>query len=214
MTNDPIARLAAANPVPTGAPFRPPPPSALRAPRVALALAVAVAVAIPAVAFAGRLGDLFGLSNGGTPVATATLDLSRDTNLSEAMQELGFPSTLQRLGSLNGVDFYAARRADGDYCFAIESAVAKGVGCDLNGTFPSAAQPVMAFPPLEQLAGYAADGVATVAGVDASGHTVVSAPVSNNLFAAATPGPFPTVVALQALDAQGHVLSTWRVPGR
>jgi hypothetical protein len=72
----------------------------------------------------------------------------------------------------------------------------------------------MAFPPLEQLAGYAADGVATVAGVDASGHTVVSAPVSNNLFAAATPGPFPTVVALQALDAQGHVLSTWRVPGR
>jgi hypothetical protein len=177
-------------------------------------LAVAAVVAIPAVAFAGRLADLFGLSNPGTPVATSALDLSHDAGLSEAMQQLGFPSTMTELGTVNGVTFYAARRADGDYCFAIESAAAKGVGCDFNGAFPSPARPVMVFPPLEQFAGYAADGVATVAGVDAAGQTVVSAPVVDNLFAATTPGPFPTVVAIEARDSQQNVISTWHVPGR
>jgi hypothetical protein len=214
MRADAVARLAAANPVPTGAPIRPPQPFLLVPRRPALVLVLAIALAAPAVALAGKLGDLFGLSNPGTPVATSSLDLSHDTGLSEAMQELGFPSTLRRLGSVNGVDFYAARRADGDYCFAIESSAAKGVGCDLDGTFPSAARPVMVFPPLAQFAGYAADGVASVAGVDAAGRTIVSAPVSTNLFASATPGPFPTVVAIEALDAQGNVVSTWHVPGR
>jgi hypothetical protein len=38
--------------------------------------------------------------------------------------------------------------------------------------------------------------------------------VENNLFAATTPGPFPTVVALRALDAAGNVVATMRVPGR
>lgn len=214
MREDVLARLAAANPVPTGVPIRPPQPSPLVPRRPALVLVLAIALAVPAVALAGKLGDLFGLSNPGTPVATSSLDLSRDTGLSDAMQELGFPSTLQRLGSVNGVDFYAARRGDGDYCFAIESAAAKGVGCDLDGTFPSPRRPVMVFPPLERFAGYAADGVASVAGIDASGRTIVSAPVSTNLFASTTPGPFPTVVAIEALDADGNVLSTWHLPGR
>jgi hypothetical protein len=115
---------------------------------------------------------------------------------------------------LYAVARYAARRADGDYCFAIESKVAKGVGCDLNGGFPSPARPVMVFPPLVQFAGLAADGVATVRGIDSSGNTVVSAPVSQNLFASTTPGPFPTIVAIEALDAQGNVLATERRPGR
>jgi hypothetical protein len=213
MSNDVITRLAAANPLPTGAPPRTPEPLAVPTRRIVLALALTAAVALPAIAFAGKLGDLLGLSNQGTPVATSSLDLSKDTGLDEAMQQLGFPSTMQLLGTRNGVSFYAARRGDGDYCFAIESKVGKGVGCDLNGTFPSPSRPVMVFPPLLQFAGFAADGVAIVAGIDASGSTVVSAPVSENLFASTSAGPFPSVVALEALDAQGNVLATERRPG-
>jgi hypothetical protein len=214
MNDDLIARLAAANPLPTGAAPRPPEPLVFPARRLALALALVVLAAVPAVAFAGRLGDLLGLSNQGSPVATGSLDLSRDSGLDEAMRELAFPSTMQLLGTQNGVRFYAARRADGDFCFAIESTAARGVGCDLNGTFPSPSHPVMVFPPLVQFAGFAADGVATVAGIDASGATMISAPVTENLFASSTPGPFPAVVALEALDARGNVLATERLPGR
>jgi hypothetical protein len=214
MNNDVIARLAAANPRPTATPVRRPEPLVVPARRAALVLALTAAVALPAVAFADKLGGLLGLSNQGTPVATSSLDLAKDSGLDQAMQQLAFPSRLRLLGTVNGVSFYAARRDDGDYCFAIESSAAKGVGCDLNGTFPSASRPVMTFPPLIQFAGFAADGVATVAGVDASGKTVVSAPVTGNLFAATTPGPFPSVVAIEALDAQGNVLATERRPGR
>lgn len=214
MNNDLITRLAAANPLPTGAPPRHPEPIVVPTGRIVLALALTAAVALPAAAFAGKLGDLLGLSNQGTPVATNSLDLSKDTGLNEAMQQLAFPSAMHLLGKKNGVSFYAARRADGDYCFAIESTVARGVGCDLNGTFPSPAQPLMVFPPLIQFAGYAADGVATVTGIDASGKTVISAPVSQNLFASATPGPFPSVVAIEALDTHGDVVATEHLPGR
>ncbi len=75
-------------------------------------------------------------------------------------------------------------------------------------------RPVMVFPPLVQFAGFAADGVATVRGVDSSGNPVVSAPVSENLFASAAPGPFPTVVAIEALDVNGNLLATERRSGR
>jgi hypothetical protein len=214
MNNDLITRLAAANPLPTGAQPRHPDPIVVPTGRIVLALALTAAVALPAAAFAGKLGDLLGLSNHGTPVATNSLDLSKDTGLNEAMQQLAFPSAMHLLGKKNGVSFYTARRADGDYCFAIESTVARGVGCDLNGTFPSPARPVMVFPPLIQFAGYAADGVATVTGIDASGKTVISAPVSQNLFASATPGPFPSVVAIEALDTHGDVVATEHLPGR
>jgi hypothetical protein len=214
MNNDLITRLAAANPLPTGAQPRHPEPIVVPTGRIVLALALTAAVALPAAAFAGKLGDLLGLSNQGTTVATNSLDLSKDTGLNEAMQQLAFPSAMHLLGKKNGVSFYAARRADGDYCFAIESTVARGVGCDLNGTFPSPARPVMVFPPLIQFAGYAADGVATVTGIDASGKTVISAPVSQNLFASATPGPFPSVVAIEALDTHGDVVATEHLPGR
>jgi hypothetical protein len=214
MNDDVIARLAAANPLPTATLPRPPEALVVRPGRVVLAFVLAAAIALPAAAFAGKLGDLIGLSNQGTPVATNSLDLSKDTGLEEAMQQLAFPSAMHLLGMKNGVSFYAARRADGDYCFAIESTVARGVGCDLGGSFPSPARPVMVFPPLIQFAGYAADGVATVVGVDASGNTVISAPVSRNLFASTTSGPFPSVVAIQALDARGDVVAIEHVPGR
>ncbi len=214
MNNDLITRLAAANPLPTGAPPGQPEPFVVPPGRIVLALALTAAVALPAAAFAARLGDLLGLSNQGTPVATNSLDLAKDTGLSEAMHQLAFPSAMHLLGKKNGVSFYAARRADGDYCFAIESTAARGVGCDLNGTFPSPARPVMVFPPLIQFAGFAADGVTTVAGIDASGNTVISAPVSQNLFASTTPGPFPSVVAIEVLDTHGDVVATEHLPGR
>jgi hypothetical protein len=214
MNNDVIARLAAANPLPAAAPLPHPEPLVVPTRRIVLALALTAAVALPAAALAGKLGDLLGLSNQGTPVATSSLDLSKDTGLDDAMQQLAFPSAMHLLGKKNGVSFYAARRADGDYCFAIESTAARGVGCDLNGTFPSPARPVMVFPPLIQFAGYAADGVATVAGIDASGNTVLSASVSQNLFASTTAGPFPSIVAIEALDARGDVLATEHLPGR
>src|SRR5437588_732813 len=136
MNNDVIARLAAANPLPTAVSPRHPEPLVAGTRRIAVAVALIAAVVAPAATFAGKLGDLFGLSNDGTPVATSSLDLSKDSGLNEAMRQLAFPSTMHLLGSRNGVSFYAARRADGDYCFALESKVAKGVGCDLKGTFP------------------------------------------------------------------------------
>ena len=71
--DSPLARLAAANPVPTGSPVREPEPLRLRPRRAALALALAAAVAVPAVAFAGRLGDLLGISNEGTPVSSSAV---------------------------------------------------------------------------------------------------------------------------------------------
>jgi hypothetical protein len=214
MSIDPIARLAAANPVPTGAVVQEPAPFRLRPRRTALALALAAAVAIPAAAFADRLGDLLGISNEGTPVATTTLPFSHDTKLAEAMQELGFPSTLQLLGTVNRVSFYASRRADGHYCFAIAKDENRGgVSCDLDGTFPSPTRPVWIFPPHDGFNGFAADGVATVEGVDASGRVVVSAPVTQNLFAAPS-GEYTDVATVEALDAGGRVIWTWHVPDR
>jgi hypothetical protein len=205
MKNDVIVRLAAANPVPTGESLRAPEP--LRVRRAAVVAALAAAVAVPAVAFAGRLGDLLGLTNQGTPVPTSGLYLSKDTTMDEAMQSLGFPSTMQLLGTENGVSFYASRRADGHYCFALEADGTRGgVSCDLAGTFPSPADPVWIFPPYDRLAGFAADGVATVEGV-------VTAPVRANVFAAAR-GDYTRVATVEALDAQSDVLWTWRIPGR
>jgi hypothetical protein len=212
MSTDVIARLAAANPVPHGATLHEPQPLRLR--RIAIAVACVAAVAIPASAFASRLGDLLGISNPGSPVPTSRLSLSQDTQMKEAMQSLGFPSTMQLLGTRNGIGFYASRRADGRYCFALEvDGTRGGVSCDLDGSFPSPSDPVWIFPPRDNFAGFAADGVATVAGFDSAGGALVSAPVSDNLFAA-TPGDYTTVAVVEALDAQGNVVWTWRLPDR
>src|SRR3954463_14942681 len=73
MTHDVVARLAAANPVPTGEPFNPPEAVGVRPRRLAVAVAVIAAVAIPATAVAGKLGDLLGISNDGTPVQTSSI---------------------------------------------------------------------------------------------------------------------------------------------
>jgi hypothetical protein len=213
MSTDAIARLAAANPVTTDAPLREPAP--LRIPgRPAIALAVAVAVAVPAVAFAGRLADVLGISNGGTTLSTNDV-LPGQSTLDQAMQELKVGSTMQYLGTLNGASFYATRNANGNFCIAIDHVgeqYEKGFGCDLNADgFPSPDRQVLAFPPIRRLQGVAADGVATVELLDAGGNVVASTPVSNNLFESDVPvAAQPAFIV--TLDRNGDLTSKRPLP--
>jgi hypothetical protein len=216
MSNDVIARLAAANPVPTGEPLNLPERVHLRRPRrVAAAVALAAAIAVPATAFAGKLGDLLGISNGGTPVSTSAV-MPGETRLDEAIQELKVDGTMQSLGTLNGVAFYAARNADGHFCLAMEHVdgqFEKGFGCDLNADgFPSAGVQFFTFPKLIHLEGVAADGVATVQALDADGNVIDSTPVVNNLFASSTNLQDEAVAAIRTLDAAGNVTATRQLP--
>jgi hypothetical protein len=206
MTTDVVSRLAAANPVPSGH-LPEPRPLRVRPHRALFAFAAAAAFAVPAAAFADDIGRLLGFSNQGTTVATSSLSLSTVSGLAGQMRELGFPSSLHLLGTRDGISFYAARKADGHYCFAIESTRGRGFGCTTGGnSFPSAEEPALAFPPYSRLAGFAADAVASVAMVDADGATLASAPVSENLFSG---GEVPAgAVALEALDASGNVITT------
>jgi hypothetical protein len=213
MSNDVIARLAAANPVPSDAPLRAPGP--LRVPRrAAFALAAAVLLAVPAVAFAGKLGDLLGISNEGTPVSTSQVLPGQD-QLDQALADTNVGSTMRLLGTLNGVSFYAARNADGQFCLAIdhvEQAYEKGVLCDLNAdNFPSANVKAISFP--RGLQGVAADGVATVAFLDGSGAVIDSTPVTNNLFVSDQRFGPGEAAYLETLDAEGNVLTKQPLPG-
>jgi hypothetical protein len=209
MTNDVIARLAAANPVPGPAPRRYP----LRMRRPAIALAVAAAVALPTVAFAGRLADALGISNEGTPVSTTSVLPGQD-RLDEALQEMHVGPTMQFLGTLNGVAFYATRKADGHFCLAIDHVsepYEKGVFCDLNAdNFPSADVQALTFP--RRLQGVAADGVAKVEALDANGDVIDSTPVANNLFVSDKQLPDGAATAIVTLDEQGNVTSRRRLP--
>jgi len=208
MRDDVIGRLAAANPVPTGAPLRTP----ARVPRrVALVGALAVIVAVPAVAFAGRLANVLGISNEGTSVPVTSV-LPNESQLDQALQEMKVGSTMQLLGTLNGVRFYAGRTADGRLCIAIDQTpYPKGVLCDLQVPgFPSADDQALTFP--RRLLGIAADGVATVEFVDASGHVLDSTPVTNNLFASDTRLDAGEAAYLETLDANGNVTSKRALP--
>jgi hypothetical protein len=215
MRTDVVARLAAANPVPTGTPLaQEPDPFWIPYRRLALAFAVFATVAVPAVAFAGKFGNLLGIGNAGTTVSTSVV-LPGQTNLDQAMQELKVEGTMQYLGTLNGAAFYATRNADGNFCLAIDHLTqqyGKGFGCDLDVPgFPSADHQVLAFPPVQRLQGVAADGVATVELLDAAGNVIASAPVTNNLFESdLAPDVQPAFIA--TLDADGNVTSKHPFP--
>jgi len=213
MNDDLILRLAASNPVPSGRP--PAAPESLRRRRAALVLAVVAAAAIPTVALADRLGDLLGISNGGTTVSTNDV-LPGYPALDQAMQELHVGGTMQYLGTLNGVAFYATRNADGDFCIAIDRVGAqydKGFGCLASAVgFPSAGVKALTFPPASMLDGVAADGVAMVEALDANGNVLASTPVVDNLFAAGDRPPAGSVASIETLDANGNVLSRQPVP--
>ena len=176
-----------------------------------LSFSVAIWIGVRAAAFADDIGSLLGLSNQGTAVATKTL--SKDSSLIQNMRQLGFPSTLELLGTREGISFYAAQKPLG-YCLAVvESATPVGsqrpasdVGCE-NGSdsFPSARNPVSVFPVGGRFAGLAADGVESVALVDRAGRTLASANVSQNLFVGGVMPMGPVTVL--ALDARGDVLA-------
>jgi hypothetical protein len=208
MRDDPlIARLAAANPVPTGIDRRERQP--LRFPgRIALAAAFAAAViGLPTVAFADEIGALFGFSNSGTPMPTSSSPFSQDSSLNQAMQELDFPSRLHLLTERDGVRFYAARRANGAFCFAVDLDGRKAVGCNMTPRFPSPQRPIVDFSRFSngaRIVGFAADGVSTIALINASGATIATAPVIDNVYAASNTAR--GAVGVTALDAQGAVV--------
>ena len=210
MRNDVIARLAAANPVPGPVPMR----ETVRVRRLAVAMVIAAAVAVPTVAFAGRLADVLGISNQGTTVPVGSV-LPGETKLDQALQDMQVGSIMQSLGTLNGVAFYAARNAAGDFCLAIDhvdQTYYKGVFCDLNAdNFPSADVKALTFP--RTLEGVAADGVAKVAFIDANGAVLDSTPVVGNLFESDVTVPQGAAAYLETFDAQGNVLSKQALPG-
>jgi hypothetical protein len=123
--------------------------------------------------------------------------------------------TMQLLGTVNGVRIYATRNPAGHICLAIDrvgETYEKGVLCDLNEPgFPSTDEQVLTFP--GQLQGVAADGVASVAFVDAEGNVLDSTPVSDNLFASGTRIGIGVAASVEALDASGNVLSRQELPG-
>jgi len=212
MNQDVITRLAAANPVPGGRPL--PEIEPLRRRRLLVVAAAVIAVAAPAAAFAGDIGNLLGISNGGTTVPRSDV-LPGQSDLDQALQDMQVGDTMQLLGTVNGVRIYAARNTGGHICLAIDHVAEtydKGVLCDLNDPgFPSGDEKVLTFP--GQLQGIAADGVATVAFVDAQGNVLDSTPVTNNLFASSTRIGMGVATYLEALDANGNVLSKRKLPG-
>jgi len=209
MRNDVIARLAAANPVPGPAPIHQP----LRVRRLAVAAVVMAAIAVPAVAFGSRLAGVLGISNEGSTVP-ATSVLPGQSQLDQALQDMQVGSTMQYLGALDGVKFYAQRNADGKFCFAIDhytEQYEKGVLCDLNAdNFPSADVQAITFP--RGLQGIAADGVATVELLDANGNVLDSTPVTNNLFVSEKRFEEGQAAYLVTLNAAGNVLSKQALP--
>ncbi len=215
MNNDVIERLAAANPVPIGEPLQLSGTTEMRRRRLAIAVALAAAIAIPATAFAGKLSDLLGISNGGTPVSLDTV-MPGETRLDDAMRELKVGGTMQSLGTLNGVAFYATRNADGNFCFAmarVDGRPGNGFGCDLNANnFPSPDVQALTFPGPTRLQGIAADGVATVQALDANGTVLDSTPVEDNLFSSATALPTGATTAIRTLDANGNTTATQQLP--
>ena len=184
--------------------------------RLALALLAAAAIAVPAVALAGPIGQLLGISNPGTVVSSNALpgyELS-------ALQTIGFPAQgMKLLGEREATRFYVATDANGARCFAIGASARTSIdalscGAAL-GSFPSSANPIADFSTIDAtagqplfltgVAGFATDNVAQVAIVDPTGRTIVSVPVSDNLYADANP-PHTAAAAIVALDAKGSIL--------
>jgi hypothetical protein len=210
MTNDAVvARLAAANPVAVVSQPTATSREGKKRRRALMAALVAVAIGAPAAAFAGDIGDLFGFSTDGQPVRTSATPFAQISGLNDALQDLAVPSTLRLLAQRDGIGFYAARRPDGVVCFAVDAGQSKAVGCDLGSPtgarFPSPQRPIIDFSRIGgRLAGFAADGVASVALVDAAGSTIATAPVVDNVYANADVASGG--VGVEALDAQGAVI--------
>jgi len=204
MNTDVIARLAAANPVP--APAR----TSRHGRRRYAVVLVAAALLVPVAYGADRL---LGISNEGTAVPTSSV-LPGQSQLDQALRDMQVGDTMQMLGTVNDVRIYAARNGGGHICLAIDHVAEtydKGVFCDLNEPgFPSPDDRVLSFP--GQLQGIAADGVASVQFVDGAGAVLDSTPVTDNLFASGTRLGPGVAAYIEALDANGSVVSRQKLP--
>ena len=122
------------------------------------------------------------------------------------MEQLGL-TTMQLLGTEQGISFYAARNPDGHFCFAVASPAATGVGCRLDNEFPSAQDPLIdIFSTPKQIAGFAADDVADVVVPNSSGNTLATIPVSGNIYALANPPAGGSEI--EAVDGNGNVITS------
>jgi hypothetical protein len=168
-----------------------------RALRLGLLAAVAAAIGIPTVAFADQIGQVLGLSNRGTPVPSTQIPAPQLS----ALEKIGFPAgQLRELASRAGISFYAAKKTDGGYCFAIglrsqakPSIDALSCQGGTIGSFPSTNDPVADFTALNEtagityittLAGFATDTVSRVGVLDTSGKLLYSTSVEQNVYAA------------------------------
>jgi hypothetical protein len=189
-----------------------------RAWRLGLLAAAVAAIAAPAAAFADQIGRVLGFSDGGTPVATDRIP----TKQLSALEQIGFPAGHVRLLATHaGVSFYAARAADGNYCFAIgfdqdgtPSIDALACQGGAIGSFPSTADPVADFSAIDAtpagtyittLAGFATDRVSRVNVVDPAGNVLYSTPVQQNIYAASDIPQHPAA-AIVALDNTNTVI--------
>jgi len=186
-----------------------------------IAAAAALALVIPALAFSGVFTSLFGFSNHGAPVE-GSLSAVHGFDLSGAK-----PGSVVQLAARGKVGVYGAKTAAGGLCYFIGPAnqgklksEGLGGGCmnaRASARFPSTAQPVVdislyalapgeAGPSIEQLAGVAADGVASIQLLALSDCRVIAAtPVTDNVYVA---NDLPTVPEAQivARDASGNAV--------
>jgi hypothetical protein len=226
MRDDPLlARLATANPVPEPAAAPGAPTLPARQPmawtprrRSLIALAAGAVVAVPAVAFAGDIGSLLGLSNAGTTVASDSLPARQDAVLSEGMDSLSWPAQSQLLGTRDGISVYVSKKDDGSLCVELGPASVGGPGTMIGCLPPDlAARSVIFGVPMtdgtdrpgtprivHEFAGVAVDGIAHVDLIAADGTTLASAPVVDNVYAADP--PTEPVAAVVAYDAAGNAV--------
>jgi hypothetical protein len=192
---------------------------------VTLAALTAVMVAAAALAAVRRGPDpaVARVSNPGVALAAGTLE----SHSAEMLSNAGANAGLRELASRGGTTFFVApSAAAGRLCFATGHGGAH-VALDLvacqgvEGTFPSAGTPIVDVSPrfsndpqdaskeivnVVRLAGYASDGVASVAVVGVDG-SVRSTPVRDNVYASGTLPRIPAK-AIVAFDSAGATLAT------
>jgi hypothetical protein len=219
--------------------------------RASAAIALCVVMTVPAATLAApNIARFFGLSNQGVATTPPPCCLWSVSALRAAMRrgadETSPPEPgMRRLGTLSGFHFYAAVFVGdpqyltpnsgrfgprGHFCYGVASfATVHGVasyatvarGCVAPG-FPSARKPVVVADPNNgTFVGFAADGIASVKLLDASGATLARATVHRNLFAAdyrrvrgwvvlnlmASDPQALLHLTVDSLDAAGHVIA-------
>jgi hypothetical protein len=192
--------------------------------RYALASAMLVALAVPALALSDQLGNLFGFSTEGTPADATKVDL----HFASQLAGVGADTNVRLLDTRDGVSFYVARGTKGTLCLATASAnaaaptgLSASFGCmspAAAAKFPSPEEPVWSMTAymspvggptagvfVTRLAGFAADGVASVEVVAKDGRMIAKTNVDKNVFLA-TDIPQVPIRALVARDAAGKIV--------